>query len=386
LNVLVLNSGSSSVKFKVINAKSFEVLSSGHVDGVGLDSCVFILNGSSKRVLVKNHVDAISLILGSVDKSLIGAVGHRFVHGGDKFKVPVFVSDDVIFELESLCDLAPLHNPHNLSGIKASFKLLSVPQIVVFDTSFHSSLSESAFTYALPRDLCLSNNIRKFGFHGIAHSYLLLKSQELLGSSKLNLITCHLGNGCSITCIKNNVSIDTSMGFSPLQGLVMGTRSGDVDPCLALYLQKHLNMSCDDVGKLLNYESGLKGICGEADMRLVYEKMLDGDSNASLALEVFILRIVHYIGAYIARMGDDVHGIVFSGGIGEGAFYVRKKVCDSLKHLGVVIDYEKNMYNKGVINEPLIINQFSSKIKILAIPANEELMIALEVFRLLDSS
>ena len=386
MNVLVLNSGSSSVKFKIINAKSLEVLGRGHVDGIGLDSCVFVLDGVSKKVLVKNHVDALSLIFKSVDKSLISAVGHRFVHGGVKFKAPVFVSDDVIRELDALCDLAPLHNPHNLSGIKASFKLLSVPQIVVFDTAFHSSLSEAAFTYALPRDLCVSNNIRKFGFHGIAHSYLLLKSQELLGLNKLNLITCHLGNGASIACIKNNKSIDTSMGFSPLQGLVMGTRSGDVDPCLALYLQKHLNMSCDDVSKLLNNESGLKGICGEADMRRVYDKVLDGDSNASLALEVFIFRIVHYIGAYIARMGDDVHAIVFSGGVGEGAFYVRKKVCDALKHLGVVIDYEKNMHNKGVIDKPLIISQFSSKVKILVIPANEELMIAFEVFKLLDSS
>ncbi len=385
MNILVINSGSSSVKYKVINPSNRGIVARGHVDGIGLKSCVFKHGVESDNVFVKDHVEAISLILGKIDKSSIMAVGHRFVHGGSLFFEPVLVDDGVLKKLSSLCDLAPLHNPHNLEGIKACKKLLGVPQIVVFDTSFFKNLPQHASSYALPKEVASKFRIKKFGFHGISHKYLTQSSQDLLGREKVNIISCHLGNGSSVSCIKNNVCIDTSMGFSPLQGLVMGSRSGDIDPSLVVFLQKKLNLTADGVLDLLNNKSGLKGLCGASDMRIVYDRVLEGDEDAFLALDLFCYSVVKYIGAYLASMGGDTHALVFSGGIGEGGFFVRKKVCDSLKHLGVKIDYEKNMFNSGSFSKPAVISDESSKIKVLVIPTNEELMIAHEVVDVLNN-
>ena len=382
MNVLVINCGSSSVKFKIINVLSQKSLVCGCVDGIGLSTCVFKLGSKSSKVKIKNHHDALSYILKKIDVSSIGVVGHRFVHGGVKYSGPVVVTKDVLKDLSSLKKLAPLHNSHNLAGIRVCMNLLDVPQVVVFDTAFHSAIPERASTYALPLSVSKKFNLKKFGFHGISHSYLSNEAHSLLGKKNLNLITCHLGNGCSVSCVKNGVSIDTSMGFSPLQGLVMGSRSGDIDPGIVIFLQEELGWSSKKISNFLNNKSGLLGLCGESDMRSVYEKVLSNDDSAALALDVFCYRIVHYIGAYIAHMGAETHAIVFSGGIGEGGFYVRKKVCNSLKHLGVLIDYEKNMYNKGVIDKPMVISDSKSSIKVLAIPTNEELMIALEAAKL----
>ncbi len=379
MNVLVINSGSSSIKYKIINSVNKKVLSSGHVDGIGLDSCLLIKDGVSRSVFLESHSEALSLILEGVDRSLIDAVGHRFVHGGSMYVEPVIITGVVLDNLKKLVDLAPLHNPHNLEGIISCMNLLDVPQVAVFDTAFHSSIPVRASSYALPNKIVDEHNIKKYGFHGISHKYLMLEAKEMLGRESVNLITCHLGNGCSVSCIKRNLSIDTSMGFSPLQGLVMGSRSGDVDPGIILYLEDKLRLSSKDVCDLLNKKSGLKGLCGDSDVRKIYERVLSSDLEASRALDIFEYRLIQYIGAYLAIMGDETHALVFSGGVGEGAFYIRKKVALALKHLGVDIDFDKNMTSKGLIKKPTFINSESSKIKILVIPTNEELMIALEV-------
>ena len=383
MNVLVINSGSSSLKFQVIDEAKRDVLLKGHVDGIGLDSCAFKFNGEVFDLSVKNHVEAIKLVLSKIDGFKIDVVGHRFVHGGTLYKESVIVSDKVLEDLEALASLAPLHNPHNLEGIRACMSVLDVPQVTVFDTSFHQTIPKYAATYALPKNLVEEHKIQKYGFHGTSHNYLMLEAKRLLGRGKVNLVTCHLGNGASVSCIKHSKCIDTSMGFSPLQGLVMGTRSGDVDPGLVLFLQEKLKMSSSDVCDLLNKKSGLLGLSNSSDMRDIYSKILDGDVDASLALDVFVYRLIHYIGAYFALMGEDVHAVVFSGGIGEGAFYLRKKVALMLKHLGVSIDFDKNMKNNGFITESSVISTSSSKVKLLVIPANEELLIALDCARLL---
>ncbi len=383
MNILVINSGSSSVKYKIINPETKKVLSYGHIDGIGLDSCKFIKEDESKQVFIKDHEDAVALVLKSIDIGSVGAVGHRFVHGGSKYSEAIIVNDYVLEDLRSLIDLAPLHNPHNLSGILACKKLIDVPQVIVFDTAFHESIPKKASTYALPKKLIEENGLKKFGFHGISHKYLMNEAKELLGRENVNLITCHLGNGASVSCIKHNECVETSMGFSPIQGLVMGSRSGDIDPGLIIYLQEKLKLSSKDIGTILNKESGLKGLCGESDMRKVYEKMIAGDEDASLALETFIHRLIHYVGAYLALMQAETHAIIFSGGIGEGAFYIRKNVCMALNHLGVSLSFDKNMITGGVITKPTFINDDKSVIKILVIPTNEELMIAREVFELI---
>ena len=384
MNVLVINCGSSSVKFEVVDTSKKKCLVKGHVDGVGLDSCVFRFGDESEKVFLKNHDEALNLVLKKLDLSTIQGIGHRFVHGGSHYNKPVLLTSKVISDLEKLNELAPLHNPHNLAGIRACAGKTGVPQVAVFDTAFYSELPEKVYTYALHKDLIKKHKLRKYGFHGISHNYLVEQTKELLAREKINLISCHLGNGSSVSCIKNNKCVETSMGFTPLEGLVMGTRSGDVDPGLVLFLQNKLKLSNSDVNDLLNKKSGLKGLTGKSDMRSVYEDVLNNDNDASLALDIFCHRLVKYIGSYLAAMQDETHALVFSAGIGEGAFYVRKKVCDSLKHLGVVIDYDKNMADKGLIKKPKIISSSDSKIKVLVIPTYEELMIALETESLLS--
>lgn len=383
MNILIINSGSSSVKFQVINIENEEVKVKGHVDEIGLDSCLFKLNGDSKKTFVKNHDEAISMVLDTINDLNISGVGHRFVHGGIEYDDSVIVDDEVLKKLEHLNDLAPLHNPHNLQGIKACKRLLNVPQVAVFDTSFHKTLVPETKHYALPRDVAEKHSIRRFGFHGLSHNYLLLETKKILEKNDLNIITCHLGNGCSISCIKNSICTDTSMGFTPMQGLVMGSRSGDVDPGAVLFLQKKLGISAEETNTLLNKQSGLKGICGDSDMRLIYRRSLNNDEDAAFALNMFCYRITHYVSAYLGLMKSDTDALVFSAGIGEGAFYVRKQVCDSLKHLGIIINDEKNMINNGLITSPTIISSESSKIKVLVIPTNEELMIAKETHKLI---
>ena len=396
MNILVINSGSSSVKYKLFDVKNEKELAKGIVERIGLrkSNLSHIAAGKKKVKLSKaipNHNAAIKLALdyltdkkhGAIqDVSEIGAVGHRVVHGGEEFSDSVIITDRVIKVIKSYFKLAPLHNPPNLLGIKVAKKLLpKVKHIAVFDTAFHQTIPPSAYLYALPYSFYEKEKIRRYGFHGTSHKYVALKTAEILKKplAKLKLIVSHLGNGCSITAVKNGKSINTSMGFTPLEGLVMGTRSGDIDPAIIFYLMNKKNLSVDDVDNLLNKKSGLLGMSGvSSDMRDVYKEVKKGSRKAKLAFEVFIDRIQKYIGSYIVAM-DGVDAIVFTAGIGENHAPTRSAVCKRLSFLGVKIDPRKN----NTAAKEKIMTTKDSKVKVLVVPTNEELMIARETYRLI---
>lgn len=321
--ILVLNAGSSSLKYKLFDSVNCDVLKEGLVENIGIKNPIF-----------KNHHDALESL--DIDFNSIDAVGHRVVHGGEKYSNSILIDETVLKGIEELISLAPLHNPANLEGIKLlQTKLGQTPQVAVFDTAFHSTMPKEAFLYALPIEMYEKNNIRRYGFHGTSHSYVLKRSAEILQKdvNNLNLITLHLGNGASVCAIENGKSIDTSMGFTPLEGLVMGSRSGDIDPAIVLYMQRELQLSLDEVDKILNKKSGLIGICHENDVRKIINAK---DDNAQLALSLMIRRIKKYIGAYLALLGK-VDAIVFTGGIGENSSYIRDKVLSSKLFSGIDI-------------------------------------------------
>lgn len=364
--ILVINSGSSSIKYKLYDRKLKKLLAGGIVDRV------------------TNHKAAIGSILkrltrkrGGILKSVsqIHAVGHRVVHGGEAFKSSRLITGSIVKTIDRFSRLAPLHNPPNLSGIKACKRLLpKAKQVAVFDTAFYQTLPESHYIYALPYNLYKRDGIRRYGFHGTSHKYVSIRTAEILKKpiKALRVITCHLGNGCSITAIKNGKAIDTSMGFTPLEGLVMGTRSGDIDPAIILYLMAKKGMSRSDVDKLLNKKSGLLGVSGiSGDMRDIYKAVKKGNKRARLAFNIFIYKIQKYIGAYSASM-NGVDAITFTGGIGEKHVFTRKMVCENLGFLGVKLDSAKNNSNKTIISKP------GSSVKVLVVPTDEELMIARE--------
>ena len=309
--------------------------------------------------------------------SEINAVGHRVVHGGEIFASSVLIDDEVIKVLEEYSYLAPLHNPPNLMGIKASMKLLpGVPNVAVFDTAFHQSMPKKAFLYALPYEYYEKYRIRRYGFHGTSHRYVSKRASEILGKpyEELKIITCHLGNGASIAAIKNGKSVDTSMGFTPLEGLVMGTRSGDIDPSIVVFLQEKENLSAQEVYNILNKKSGVFGLSKgfSSDMRDIEEAMLNGDEIARIVIDVYEYRIAKYIGAYAAAM-NGVDAIVFTAGVGENSPIIREEICENyLGYLGIKIDKERNNF-KG---EERIISTQDSKVAVLVIPTNEELVIA----------
>jgi acetate kinase len=360
LKILVINCGSSSIKYTLFH--SLRPLQNGLIEKV------------------ENYENALSKILSEI--GAIDAVGHRVVHGGERYKESVLINPNVIRAIEDLVPLAPLHNPANLAGIKAVATLYpTLKQVAIFDTSFHQSIPDYAYMYALPYHLYTENKIRRYGFHGTSHRYMLQAASSYLEkpSQELNLITFHLGNGDSICAIQNGVSIDTSMGFTPLEGLIMGTRSGDLDPEILLYLQKQKGMKVDDIETLINKESGLKGICGVSDMRDVVRLAKDGDEKAHLAIEMFTYHAKKYLGSYIAVLGH-VNAIVFTGGIGEHSALIREKILQNLEHLGIKIDREKNVLNH---TEPFEINLLDATVKILVIHTNEEEIIAQETQRIL---
>lgn len=380
MKLLVLNAGSSSLKYQLIDLRYHDVLLKGHVDGIGRDSCQVSYEMRSEQFFrktpVKTHLQAVKLALATVAKRIplsdIAAVGHRVVHGGEQYKTSVKIDANVIRTIDKLSELAPLHNPHNLAGIKACKKLLArIPQVAVFDTAFHQTIPKRAYLYGIPYEYYKKYKIRKYGFHGTSHKYVMLKAKKLLNVSKANLITCHLGNGASITAIKNNKSVDTSMGFTPLQGLMMGTRSGDIDPTIIAFLARKEKKTVDEILTILNKESGLKGIDGIADVRTIHEKALSGDKHCRLALEMFAYRVYEYIGAYMAVLGE-VDAIVFTGGIGEGAYYLRSLICKHLQFFGLRLNEKSNKKGETTISRS------SSNIKAFVIPTNEELMIAKE--------
>ncbi len=390
MKILVINSGSSSIKFQIFDMKIVKSILNGIIERIGekVGHIEFIYNNKkiSKEDIVKDHSEGVLLlekilqeneILKSFDE--IKAVGHRVVHGGEYFHESAMINNDVIKKIEELSFLAPLHNPINLLGIKTILKEHPfLKQVAVFDTVFHQTLSKKAYIYALPYEYYKKEKIRRYGFHGISHCFVSKEAAKIIGKdeNKTNLITIHLGNGASICAIKNGKSIDTSMGLTPLEGLVMGTRSGDIDPAIIFYLHKKLKLSIDEIDKILNKKSGLKGICGSNDMREIENRAKKGDKQAILAIEIFCYSIKKYIGAYCVAIGK-VDAIVFTGGIGEHSSLVREKICDTLEDsLGIIFDNRANQQHKTIINK------INSKIKLFVIKTNEELEIAKQTYEI----
>jgi len=385
--LLTINSGSSSLRFQLIESKKWKVLYKGHIDGIGLTLCKYrSSHGSEDCKQIKTHHAAFKFGINHMQKSgiikdLTGikAVGHRVVHGGEKYKDAVKITPKVMETIKNLSSLAPLHNPPNLEGIKASRKLLpKAHNIAVFDTAFHNTIEKKAYLYGLPLELYKKYGIRRYGFHGTSHKYITNEARKYLGAKKSkHLITCHLGNGASITAVKNGKSIDTSMGFTPLEGIMMGTRTGDFDPAIIFHLLKK-GMKSNKIYDMLNNESGLKGIYGKSDVR----ELRDGwfkkkDKKAKLALDMYCYRIAKYIGAYLVALGQ-LDGLIFTGGVGENAWYVRKWVCE---YLGININDRKNKQTEFPNKKTVKISR--GKPAVLVIPTNEELQIAKETYEIL---
>ncbi len=392
MNILVLNCGSSSIKFQFINSDTQEVLAKGIVERIGEEISFFTFKSEkikkqNIKISVENHTQGIKLISDSLldskfgvikSKDDIDAVGHRLVHGGEEFSGSVKINEKVLDTMRECIKLAPLHNPHNIKGVEASQKIFSgVPQCGVFDTAFHQTMPKKAFLYALPLEYYTKHKIRRYGFHGTSHYYVAKEAARYVGKSldELRIITCHLGNGASITAIDKGKSVDTSMGFTPLEGLVMGTRCGDLDPAIPLYMIETLGMNPQEVYDVLNKKSGMLGLSEISnDMRVIEEGIEKKNQKASDALEIYAYRLKKYIGAYFTVMnGVDI--IVFTGGIGENMPILREMVCTNLNSLGIIIDTKRNRITKSGI---LDFSAEDSKVKLLKIPTNEELMIALE--------
>lgn len=380
MNILVLNSGSSSLKFQLINVENEKVLHNGHIDGIGLDTCQIKFDGKKEFIAVVNHAAGIKLILKDLGNEKIDAIGHRVVHGGDKFSSPVIITKEVMETIDELSQIAPLHNPANLAGIIACEEVMpQTPQVAIFDTAFHQTIPQEAYMYMLPYEQFEKYNIRRYGFHGTSHKYIMKKTCEILGKDKVTMISAHCGNGTSLCAIKNNKSVDTSMGFTPLEGLPMGTRSGDIDPGLLSFLATQEDMSLGQVDTMLNKQSGLFGLTGYSDMRLIIEKSNEGDKRCQLARKVLPYKMAKYMGAYYGILGK-LDAIVFTAGLGENDFDMRKRVCKHLSHFGIELDIDKNEKND------LFITTKNSKIPVLVIPTNEELMIAKESFEVLKNN
>ena len=393
MKILIINSGSSSVKYQVIDTKTKEYLAKGLVESIGLDRAKIKheKNGAAKLTLEKeipNHNTAIELVLSLLidkdhgilrDFDELDAVGHRLVHGGEHFNSSVLITDDVMEVLDDCIKLAPLHNPANIAGIKAALvHLPKTPMVGVFDTAFHASMPDYAYMYALPRKYYEKYGIRRYGFHGTSHYFVSRRFAELVGKpiEDLNLISCHIGNGASVTAIQGGKSIDTSMGYTPLEGLMMGTRSGDVDGGAVLKIAEYEDMSINDMNMMLNKQSGILGIYGKSsDLRDVEDDILKGDKDAILAFNMFNYRIKKYIGSYAAALGR-VDGIIFTGGVGENGDLTRGPVCANMECMDLYLDEEKN--KTTIRGKEGFIHADHSKVKVAVIPTNEELVIALE--------
>lgn len=391
MKILVLNCGSSSVKYKLIYTDGEHSLAEGGVEKIGLDDgfLKYRLPDGSKALKELGHIDhkqAVEAILDILTDPMLGciksfseidAVGHRVVHGGEKFASSVLITDEVIQKVKDCYEMAPLHNPANITGIEAVSALMpDVPQVGVFDTAFHQTMPAKAFMYALPYSYYTEDGVRRYGFHGTSHRYVSARAIELLGLDPKNskVITCHVGNGGSITAVVNGKSVDTSMGMTPTEGLMMGTRSGDVDPGALTYLMTKHNLTAAQLQNVINKESGVAGVSGLSnDMREIEASVKAGDNErAKLALDMYELRIIKYIGAYAAEMGG-VDAIVFTGGVGENQTGVRENVCRPLAFMGVEIDTELNARTRGT---ETVISTPESKVKVIVVPTDEELMIA----------
>lgn len=389
MKILVINTGSSSIKYQLIDMESKEVLSKGLLERIGLPNPVLNhkLNDGKTHVIqarIEDHEEGMKLILDTLlDEKLgaiksisdIDAVGHRVVHAGEKYASSVRITSDVINALEECSELAPLHNPPNLMGISAAQKLLpDVPHVAVFDTAFHQAMPPKAYLYAIPMSLYDKYGIRRYGFHGTSHRYVARRAGEMLGKhwQDLKIVTCHLGNGASMAAIDRGKSVDTSMGFTPLEGLYMGTRCGNIDPAIVIFLEEKENLTPQQVYDLLNKKSGMLGASGvSSDMRDIEDHSANGDKRARTSLEMYAYQIKRYIGSYVAAMnGIDV--LVFTAGIGENSPLIRKMVCENMDYLGIEIDESKN----EVRGKERVISPDSSEVKVMVIPTNEELVIA----------
>ena len=394
MNVLVINCGSSSLKFQLINSESEAVLAKGLCERIGIDGrLTYQPADGEKNVSEKampTHTEAIQFVIDAltdadtgVVKSLdeIGAVGHRVVHGGEKFAKSVVVTPEVKAAIAECNDLAPLHNPANLIGIEACESLMpGTPQVVVFDTAFHQTMPEKAYMYGLPYEYYEKYKVRRYGFHGTSHSFVSKRVAEIVGKpyNATKTIVCHLGNGASVSAVLNGESVDTSMGLTPLEGLVMGTRSGDIDPAIMEFIAKKENLDIAGIMNVLNKKSGVEGVSGvSSDFRDLEAAAKAGNKRAELAIDVFAYRVAKYVGAYTAAM-NGVDNIVFTAGIGENCALVRTKVCSYLGYLGITIDEEAN----GKRGEEIVISTPDSKVKVLVVPTNEELAIARETVAL----
>ena len=401
MKILVINSGSSSIKYKLFDMTDRAELASGMLERIGETSSRLThqtrnAQGDTDKIVeteaVADHRAGLQLIARNLNESgalkdtmELAGIGHRVVHGGEEFREPTLIDKKVIDAIRRLIPLAPLHNPANLLGIEVSMQTaLQVPQVAVFDTAFHQSIPMHAFRYAIPHDLYEAHHVRRYGFHGTSHYYVAKQAARLVDRplNSLNLITLHLGNGASAAAVKGGKSIDTSMGMTPLEGLIMGTRCGDIDPAIIFYLKRKTGLARDEVETLLNKESGLKGICGFNDMREIEELAQGGNPRAKLAIEMVCYRIKKYIGAYCAVLGR-LDALVFTAGIGEKSPVVRAGSCLGLSHLGIEVDPEKNNRQYG---EAFEIQTAKSTVKVLVIPTNEELEIAEQTVACIQNS
>ena len=395
MRVLVINCGSSSLKYQVLDMTNESLLCKGLVERIGMEGSVITheKTGCEKFQLIvpmDDHKDAISHVLMAIqdenhgvvkDMSEIGAVGHRVVHAGEKFAHSVLLEEPVIKALEECIDLAPLHNPPNLLGIAACQELMpDTPMVGVFDTAFHQTMPPESYIYAIPYEYYEKYGVRRYGFHGTSHKYVAQRAADMLNVSldDLKIITCHLGNGASVSAIKRGKCIDTSMGFTPLEGLVMGTRSGDIDPAIVTFIREKENLAPGVMNDILNKKSGVLGISGvSSDFRDIERAAEEGNERAMLALKVFAHRVRFYIGAYIAEM-NGVDAIVFTAGVGENDIAMRDIICNDLGNLGIKLDVVKNK----VRGKEMIVSRDDSKVKVLLVPTNEELMIARDTYEI----
>jgi acetate kinase len=393
--ILVINCGSSSLKYQLFHVNSeYKLMAKGIADRIGLSSgCSITHKTNGKNEVVLEHplpdhraaLQAIEEILVDPEHGVIAdikeisGVGHRVVHGGEKFTRSILINESVIAAIQENAKLAPLHNPPNILGIEVCQQLLpDVPNVAVFDTAIHQTMPKKAYLYGLPMELYEKHGIRKYGFHGTSHGYVAKRAAALMKKpfEQSKIITCHLGNGCSIAAFGNGKIVDTSMGLTPLEGVVMGTRCGDLDPAVVLYLMEMLGLSLQETNDLLNKKSGLKGLCGKADMRDIVKLADQGEANAQTAIEVFIYRIQKYIGAYAAAL-NGTNAIVFTAGIGENSPYLRQEVLSKFDYLGLKLDLAKNKVNEPIFSTP------DSRVYAMTIPTNEELVIAKETHELI---
>lgn len=396
MKILVINAGSSSLKYQLYNMTDESVLASGRVERIGMDSSIVTHEPAGKPEArdvseILDHVTAVKRVidmlihqahgvLSSMDE--IDAVGHRIVHGGEAFKHSVIVTPEVKAEIKRLFDLAPLHNPAHMMGINAvDANMPGVPQVVVFDTAFHQTMPETSYLYPIPKVLYRRHKIRRYGFHGTSHSYVSEAAARYLNKplESLKMVTCHIGNGASCAAIMDGKTLDTSMGMTPLEGLMMGTRSGDIDPAIVPFVMNKEELTLNEVNSMLNKHSGMQAISGlSSDMREVEEAMSEGDANAKLAFDMYVYRLKKYIGAYAAAMnGIDV--LLFTAGVGENSATLRKAVCDGITFLGIELDDALNAERKKTARD---ISTPDSRVKVLVVPTNEELLIARDTYKL----